>query len=100
MTAGTVRQPRETNGTGRHRGRGALLRDTLQVLGLLATEALTVAELAERTSIHWRTVYRILDGIRDAGIGLSESDKPARAKGADPTRFRVPRAELARALGV
>lgn len=59
-----------------------------QVLGVL--EALrkphTAAELAERTGLHVRTVYRVLRALPDAGIRLRVS-RPVRRANGRPVRL-------------
>jgi len=72
------------------RGGGGRTRSEIvgQVLAVLAALAKphTAAELAERTGLHVRTVYRILQALPEAGIGLRVTEPKRRAHGR-PVRF-------------
>lgn len=57
----------------------------LDVIAALAKPH-TVAELAERTGLHARTVYRILRALPDAGIRLRVTE-PKRGANGRPARL-------------
>ena len=83
----------------RYAGRGKLLREALSLVALLSAETLTVEQIALRTGMQWRRVYRLLDDLRTAGIGLHETERAQRARGTNPSAYHIPAAEMVRVFG-
>ena len=53
--------------------RGTALKRTLLVLGALSRGSWTVADLARHLGIHWRTLYRDIETLRQVGVTVEEN---------------------------
>lgn len=56
---------------------------------LALREPRTRFELADETRLKWRTAYRIVEQLRDAGVPISEVEKTTRG-----TRFEIQKEAL------
>lgn len=76
---------------GKRSGRADVLRRSLEVAQLL-DQPRTVAELATRTGIHWRTVYRIIADLGAAGWKVTKTKADA-SSGRAPALFVATRGQ-------
>lgn len=70
-----------------HNDRNKVLRQALRAIIILRSGRWTMFELADELGVHWRTAYRIVDGIRDAGIKVETSG--ALGRNTDGVHYRV-----------
>ena len=66
--------PHDGKGRPRERaGRGRVLHEALQVLLVLRRGRWTMAELAAELGVYWRTAYRLVEALREAGVTVEVS---------------------------
>lgn len=79
-----------------HADRNKILRQGLRAMIILRAGRWTMAELADELGVGWRTAYRIVDGIRDAGIPVEASG--TRGRDTDGIHYRITASDVRKAL--
>lgn len=79
-----------------HKDRNKILRQALRAMIILRSGRWTMFELADELGVGWRTAYRIVDGIRAAGIEVETSGRPG--PGTEGVHYRISGAAVRRAL--
>lgn len=79
-------------------GRGKILRDGIRVLIALCSESWRLSELSAEVGIKWRTLYRIVDELRSAGIPISVSSRRDGKTGPAGSYYTIYSDELAHLL--
>lgn len=80
------------------RPRGRQLRDAVRLLVLLRRGRWTMPEIADELGVGWRTAYRIVRALEDAGVTVEVSREEGGARGMAPGHYTVPAAPLRRML--
>ena len=56
-------------------GRGRILHEALRALIVLRRGRWTMAGLAAELGVHWRSAYRLVDQLREAGVTIEVSEE-------------------------
>jgi predicted transcriptional regulator len=83
------------------RGRGAITRILLLIIRALVTGRWTIAELADVIGINYRTAYRYIEELQDAGlVECSREQERGRGFGFSPGHYWIARDNLRIAFGL
>lgn len=78
-------------------GRGRILGDALRAMLVLRHGRWTMQELGAELGLQWRTTYRLIEVMRQAGVTV-EVSREGNVRGMAPGHYRIPAEPLRRLL--